>query len=118
MQVNFTAFYGAVLNVANQRANLVANNIANADTPGFKAQDLDFDTSLATQLDGTQVASGVAGPQYRIDGSVALDGNDVSLDQERVEALRNGQQMTAASTFLHQSTADLIIALRPNPGGI
>ena len=42
MQVGFLNFYGAVLDVAQQRETLVANNIANADTPGFKAQDVAF----------------------------------------------------------------------------
>jgi flagellar basal-body rod protein FlgB len=46
MQVGFLNFYGAVLDVAQQRATLVANNIANADTPGFKAQDVPFNVSI------------------------------------------------------------------------
>jgi flagellar basal-body rod protein FlgB len=62
------------------------------------------------------VAAGA--PQYRADDTVALDGNDVAPDNERLEAAQNGERMIGATTFLHQSTADLVMALRPNPGGI
>ncbi len=95
---------------------MIANNIANADTPDYKAADIPFNSALASAL-GTQTAA-APGPQYRQDGVVGLNGNDVSLDSERVEAAENGQQMQASSVFLHQSTTDLVTALRPNPGGI
>jgi flagellar basal-body rod protein FlgB len=61
---------------------------------------------------------GSTAPQYRTDGIVGLNGNDVSLDTERVNAAANGEAMQASTTFLHQSTADLVTALRPNPSGI
>ncbi len=116
MQVGFLDFYGGVLNVRQSRADMIADNIANVDTPGYKAVDVPFDSALADSL-GTETADAAA-PEYRQDGIVGLNGNDVSLDSERVEAAQNGQQMQAASVFLHQSTTDLVTALRPNPGGI
>jgi flagellar basal-body rod protein FlgB len=119
MQVGFLNFYGAVLDVAQQRATLVANNIANADTPGFKAQDVPFNDALNAELSpspGSDAGAGSA-PQYRADDTVALDGNDVAPDNERLEAAQNGERMIGAATFLHQSTADLVTALRPNPSG-
>jgi flagellar basal-body rod protein FlgB len=119
MQVGFTDFYAGVLNARQERAGLIADNIANADTPDYKASDISFDDALASQL-GQPTASGADGstPQYRTDGVVALNGNDVSLDTERVAAADNGEAMQAATVFLHQSTADLVTALRPNPSGI
>ncbi len=114
MQPGFLSFYGAVLNVAQDRQNLIANNIANADTPGFKAADVDFTASLAQQLESPGATPQA---QYRADATVGLNGNDVDLDAERVEDAQNGEMMQGASTFLHQSTADLITALRPNPNG-
>ena len=116
MQVGFLDFYGGVLNVRQERADLIANNIANADTPNYKAVDVSFNNALASAL-GTQTGAD-AGPQYRQDGVVGLNGNDDSLDGERVEAAQNGQQMQATAVFLHQATQDLVTALRPNPGGI
>lgn len=116
MSVGFLDFYGAVLNAQQQRTSLLANNIANADTPNYKAQDIDFDQSLSNALGGSN--SPDASPQFRQDGIVGLNGNNVSLDSERVEAAQNGEQMQASSVFLHQFTVDLVTALRPNPGGI
>lgn len=115
MEVGFLNFYGGVLQVRQERASLVANNIANADTPGYKAVDIPFDAALHAQVAGSSGSS--PAPQYRSGGTVGLDGNDVDLDGERIEAAQNGEQMTAAATFVHQSTADLITALRPNPSG-
>jgi flagellar basal-body rod protein FlgB len=115
MEIGFLNFYSGVLGASQDRAALIANNIANADTPGFKSKDIDFATAMAAQAanpDNTPDTS-----QYRAASAVGLDGNDVSLDVERVEAARNAETMGAASTFLHQSTADLVMALRPNPSG-
>jgi flagellar basal-body rod protein FlgB len=124
MQVGFLNYYGAVLDVGQQRESLVANNIANADTPGYKAQDVSFAAAMTAQLagaaDGDAAGGGgadAAAPAYRADATVALDGNDVSLDNERLEAAQTGERMIGAATFLHQSTADLVTALRPNPSG-
>ena len=120
MQPGFIDFYGGVLNARQERAGLIANNIANADTPNYKAADISFDDALAAQL-GQPSANGTAdgaAPLYRADGVVGLNGNDVSLDTERVNAAANGEAMQAATVFLHQSTADLVTALRPNPAGI
>jgi len=120
MEIGFLNFYGGVLGAAQDRASLIANNIANADTPGYKATDVDFTSAMSAIManpDGTPGSSSPqVVPQYR-QGVVGLDGNDVSLDNERVEAAANAGTMGAASTFLHQSTADLVTALRPNPSG-
>jgi flagellar basal-body rod protein FlgB len=120
MQVGFLNFYGAVLDVAQQRATLVANNIANADTPGFKAQDVPFDAALSAELSPSPDPGAIAAaaPEYRADGTVALDGNDVAPDNERLEAAQTGERMIGTTIFLHQSTADLVTALRPNPSGV
>jgi len=114
MQAGFLDLYNGVLNVRAERASLIAGNIANADTPGFKAQDIGFSDALSAELANPAAA---AAPQFRADATVALNGNDVSLDSERIEAAENANQLSAAATFLHQSTADLITALRPNPSG-
>ena len=85
MQIGFLNLYGGVLNVRQERASLIADNIANADTPGYKATDVSFQQALAAQLGDSSSSSA---PLYRTDGTVALDGNDVDLDGERVEASR------------------------------
>jgi flagellar basal-body rod protein FlgB len=123
MQVGFLDFYGGVLGVREDRSALLANNIANADTPNYKALDVPFDAALASQLAATDgsgdgTAAAPAGPEYRADATVGLNGNDVSLDTERVETAANGEAMAGAVIFLRQSTVDLVTALRPNPAGV
>lgn len=118
MQLGFIDFYGGVLNVRQERAGLIADNIANADTPDYKAADISFGDALAAQLGAPDAGSTGDTPLYRADGVVGLNGNDVSLDTERVNAAANGEAMQAAAVFLHQSTADLVTALRPNPAGL
>jgi flagellar basal-body rod protein FlgB len=113
MQAGFLSFYDGVFATAQGREAQLANNIANANTPGFKAMDMPFQATLAAHLGGATPPD----PEYRAGNTVGLDGNDVALDGERVEATKNAEQMMAAATFLHQSTADLITALRPNPSG-
>jgi flagellar basal-body rod protein FlgB len=115
MQVGFLNFYSGVLNVRQERSDLIANNIANADTPNYKAVDMPFNSALAAQIADPDAAPS---PEYRADATVGLNGNDVSLDAERVESAANGEALVGASIFLHQSTADLVTALRPNPSGI
>ncbi len=119
MQVGFINFYGGVLNARQERASLIADNIANADTPNYKAADISFGSALAAQL-GQPATHGTPGsqPLYRADGIVGLNGNDVSLDTERVDAAANAEASQAATVFLHQSTSDLVTALRPNPAGL
>jgi flagellar basal-body rod protein FlgB len=114
MQTGMIDVFGGILNAGEQRASLIANNIANADTPNYKARDISFGDALTAQLSGNPAPA----PLYRDSTTVGLNGNDVSLDAERVEAAANGESMTAATTFLHQSTADLVLALRPNPSGL
>jgi len=113
MQAGFLSYYDGIFNTAQDRQALIANNIANANTPGFKAMDIPFQATLAAHLTGATPP----GPQYRASATVGLDGNDVALDNERIEGTQNAEQLMAAATFLHQSTADLITALRPNPSG-
>ncbi len=116
MSIGFLNFYTNVLGLQQQRESLLANNIANADTPGYKAMDVPFESALSAQM--SDPAAAPADPQYRANATVGLDGNDVSLDAERIEAAANGEQMEGAATFLRQSTSDLITAMRPNPSGI
>jgi flagellar basal-body rod protein FlgB len=118
--LDFLNFYGGVLAVRQQRESLVANNIANADTPNYKAVDVAFNAALGAALapaSGPQAGPSAAAPLYRADATVGLNGNDVSLDQERVEAAQNGEALLGAATFMRQATADLVTALRPNPSG-
>lgn len=67
------------------RQELIASNIANADTPGYKA--VDFDINEALQTGKTKENLRV---QYRIPAQGSVDGNTVDMDAERVQFAENG----------------------------
>jgi flagellar basal-body rod protein FlgB len=104
MQIGFLNFYSGVMDARTERAALIADNVANADTPNYKAADIDFGAALDGALNGHSVS-----PEYRADATV---------DNERVELAANGEQLAGAAVFLRQSTSDLITAIRPNPSGV
>ena len=80
------------------RENLIANNIANAQTPGYKRQDIDFQSVLKTEIGNYKYMSldqkmntvdlNRLNPQVYTDHagfSYRLDGNNVDMDTEQVE---------------------------------
>ena len=77
------------------RQKLVASNIANIDTPGYKTKDIDFQFEFMSQVDGL-------GPDIRgVSGlQVKQDGNDVSLDRETRLLSENSMRFNVAETLL------------------
>jgi len=69
-----------------QRQQLLANNLANADTPGFKRSDLDFHSALEGAMaqgdDASQLESLTFEPQTDTTSSMTADGNNVDTDTE------------------------------------
>jgi len=84
------------MNVISVRQKLVASNIANADTPGYKTQDVDFQASLQAAMDGssplTVPVSGLA---------VRNDGNNVDLDREARLLAENAMRFNVAANLMH-----------------
>lgn len=123
--LDFIQTYGANLQLREQRATLLAQNIANATTPGYAAKDIPFHQALSAAIasesnqkeNGFMARDEESPVMYRTGNSVGLDGNDVSMNQERVEMTDNAVHMAAATDFLKINTSDLILALRPNPSG-
>lgn len=112
-----------------QRASVLANNIANADTPGFKARDLDFAQMLKAQMGETSEtlpmtttgshhvqgliqADAITGLKYRTPSQPAIDGNTVDADRERTEFVRNSMEFQAAFEFLNGKIKSLISAIK------
>ncbi len=77
------------------RQKLVASNIANADTPGYKTQDIDFQFEFVTLLRGEKPQS--VQPQGL---SEKPDGNNVSVDREARLLAENALRFNVASTLL------------------
>ena len=57
---NMLNFHAQALKVRDQRQQVLASNIANADTPNYKARDLDFKATLQSALKGAAASGGVA----------------------------------------------------------
>lgn len=89
-------FWENALRLSAQRLELIASNIANADTPNFKARDIDFKKALLQSLAATRtrpVTSSqhptseekpfLATPLYRMVAQPSIDNNTVDMDVER-----------------------------------
>ncbi|HZX51159.1 flagellar basal body rod protein FlgB [Pseudomonas sp. XK-1] len=133
MSISFDRALGIhqqALGFRSQRAEVLANNIANADTPNYKARDLEFATVLAEQsaktqrgpvnlnrtdsrhiaADGIQV--GEAELAYRTPFHPSIDQNTVDLQIEQSNYAENSVQFQASFTLLNSKFKGLVSALR------
>jgi flagellar basal-body rod protein FlgB len=76
------------------RQKLVASNIANADTPGYRTRDIDFQTEFQNAAAGEPHVDGVDGLP------VKNDGNDVILDREARLLAENALRFQMASNLM------------------
>jgi len=99
--------HGKALALRSQRLSLLASNIANASTPGYKARDIDFDAALKTAT--TQANSGSAADMakavddamgYRVPLQPSLDGNTVELSTEQTLFAENAVKYRTTLSFL------------------
>lgn len=119
------------MNLRAYRQELLASNIANADTPKFKARDIDFQTALKSAVagksggplglsntqsghiqnitDGNVYGSTV---QYRGEYQGAVDGNTVNMDIERAAFAENALQLEALITMVRGRMSDLRAAMQ------
>ena len=97
------------LRLRTQRFELLASNIANADTPNYKARDIDFSTALERAVSARHTFAGLAATTkghmrasaesthpdvlYRVPTQSSLDGNTVEMDQERVAFAENAMRL-------------------------
>lgn len=111
-------FHQTALNTRAYRQQVIASNIANADTPNFKARDVDFREALKGALAGKSgslalsttsarhLAAAGASPleanlKFRNDQQGAVDGNTVNMDVERSAFAENAIQYQASVTFIN-----------------
>ena len=106
--------------VRSARAEVLANNLANSDTPNFKARDIDFRAALKDahgdfgsserfemtrtnpgHIAAETVSSTSAFLMYRQPTQPALDGNTVEAHIEKAKFMENGIQQTATLEFLN-----------------
>lgn len=111
-------FHQTALNMRAYRQELLASNIANADTPNYKARDVDFRTALhgalgrrigPLALAATSPAHLAGAPgnpldrfaQFRTQAQPSADGNTVDLDVERSAFAENALHYEASVTFIN-----------------
>lgn len=129
---NALGIHQKALEVRVQRAEVLANNLANSDTPGFKARDIDFKAILGgvqsgQQADGQLAMSTTNGkhlPQgdvavagsgellYRVPSQPSIDGNTVDTQQELAEFTKNTMQYQASFQLLSGKFKALNNAIR------
>lgn len=110
-----------------QRAQVLANNLANADTPGYKARDVDFQAMLnqatkASQGEGMarthpshlDVSGSGGSPEllYRTPHQPSIDGNTVDAQQEQTRFMRNAIDFQASFEFLSSKFSGLTKAIK------
>lgn len=124
-------FHTQALRVRDQRQQVLASNIANADTPHYKARDLDFNAALQGALKnggpaaGTQVATtnpghmkaapglgADAGLLYRTPSQGSVDGNTVDIDAERAAFADNAVHYEFNLTRLSQQIKGLLAVIQ------
>lgn len=114
------SFQEKALGLRAYRQQVLASNIANADTPNYKARDFDFSAALKNAVAGQSASdlalqktssmhfsgsrfSGPVSLQYRSPLQASADGNTVDMDVERAQFSENAIQYEAGVTFLtHQ----------------
>lgn len=115
MNERLFGIHGAALTLRSERMGVIASNIANAATPGFKARDIDFDAALEARLaQGRGVASAPAAARllYRRAAMPSLDGNTVELGREQVAFAENAVAYSATLSFVQGRVNTITRALK------
>lgn len=117
----------AVLALRSQRFEMISANLANADTPGYKAMDIDFAQALSrvqqqrdsgesrqTHVRHFSTESMDLGmePMYRMPSQPTMDGNTVETDQEHAAFMDNAIRYQASLNFLNGRIKSMLSALR------
>jgi flagellar basal-body rod protein FlgB len=124
---NALGIHEAALRLRGLRTELLASNLANADTPNYKARDVDFKAVLGeyqARQDGTgllttdarHIPTGAdavnAEPQYRVPTQPAIDGNTVDAQKEKASFMENALQYQASLHFIDGTFKTLRTAIR------
>lgn len=117
--------HASALELRERRATVIAANLANADTPGYRARDIDFEAALADartassdalrrtdprHLGGAGIRAGFV--RYRNPDQPSLDDNTVNVHREQAAFMDNAIRYQASLTFLGSRIQSLQLALR------
>lgn len=121
-------FQQSALRIQEARQELIASNIANADTPGYQARDIDFRSALSNAVQARQAtlplatpasqhlsattSNGVGAPLlYRSVVQPSADGNTVNMDTERAQYAESAVQYQASLRIGGQQIKDILSVL-------
>ena len=128
----YVSVHAAALDVRARRGELIAKNLANADTPGYQARDIDFRQALARAAgeiptsgvslsttnaghlggaNGSSAATGNPDLKYRTPLAPALDGNTVDAQIEQAAFAENAVRYQATLTMLNSKFRALMTAI-------
>lgn len=131
MPLNLDSYLGVhadALKLQSRRMDLIANNLANVDTPSYKARDIDFRAALAAASGGPDapvtlattnpnhvgsdpVSQSSAELKYRVPLAPSLDGNTVDAQQEQAAFADSTVRYQATLTFLSARFKSLMTAI-------
>ncbi len=125
---DYLRFHEASLSIRSQRQQLLASNIANADTPHYKARDFDFNGAMTAALNKTQAAQGMSRTneahrlgansiaavplEFRQEVQGNVDGNTVDMDVERNAFTENALRYEASLTMINMQIKSLLTAIQ------
>ena len=127
-------FQTQALTLRAERQRLLASNIANADTPGYQAREINFAQALreATGQAGTPGAlaatqrghmsplagaRGESGKQYALQSQTSMDSNGVDMDRERASFADNAVKYEATLRFINGSVRTTLDSMKSHNQG-
>ena len=122
-------FHGQALSLRAERQRLIASNIANADTPGYVARDIDFAKALREATGSSGSAPGLhttqqqhlagqvgarseSGLLYATPSQNQIDRNTVDMDRERANFVDNSVKYEATLRFINGGVRTMLDAIR------
>ncbi len=126
---NYFGIHQDALRLRAARAQVLAENLANADTPNYKARDIDFSQALssateqlrdgealrvtdAAHINPASIETLTRDLQFRNPYQASLDGNTVDAEAEKTEFTRNAIQYQVSFKFLDGKIRTLMAAIR------
>lgn len=105
--------HGDALQLRAQRMGLIASNIANAGTPGYKARDIDFAAALKSSQQGLGPERAAdAATRFRVPVMPSMDGNTVEAATEQVAFAETAVGYQASLNFIRGRVETLTRALK------
>ena len=125
-------FHGQALTLRAERQRIIAGNIANADTPGYVARDMDFAGALREATGSANAAATMSGAsrttpghlplsaaapgalslKYSAPSQTNLDSNSVDMDRERASFVDNSVKYEATLRFINGNVRTMLDAMK------